>query len=76
MSDSLRAEIKEIYRRADEEGRRLTASENGRVADLLSFIEKQNEVKALGRALGSPGSAGRVTPSAAGGSSVQILELP
>ena len=59
MSDSLRAEIKEIYRRADEEGRRLTASENGRVADLLSFIEKQNEVKALGRALGSPGSAGQ-----------------
>jgi HK97 family phage major capsid protein len=56
MSDSLKAEIKEIYRRAEEESRGLTTGEKGRVVDLLSFIEKREEVKSLGKILGAPDS--------------------
>jgi HK97 family phage major capsid protein len=49
MSDPLKAEIAQIYRTADEQGRRLTADENSRVADLLVQCEHQ----ALGKALGA-----------------------
>jgi HK97 family phage major capsid protein len=52
MSDSIRAEIREIYRKANEEGRGLSHGETGRVADLMAYAEHRDEQAKLGKSLG------------------------